>query len=74
MTPKTVQVPIPFESLINVISSLNLEDKRKLWQMLDEEISQAEEDLLEEDLTVLAEVEEARIAYQNGEYQTASRQ
>ncbi|XWK89958.1 MAG: hypothetical protein U7127_07765 [Phormidium sp.] len=70
MTQKTVQVPIPFASLIEVISSLNLEDKRQLWQMLDEEISQAEEDLLEEDPTVVAEIEAARIAYQNGDYQT----
>jgi len=38
--------------------------------MLEEEISQAEEDLLEEDPTVLAEIDEARIAYQNGDYQT----
>ncbi|MFB2837698.1 hypothetical protein [Floridanema evergladense] len=70
MTQKTVQVAIPFESLIDVISSLNLEDKRKLWQMLDEEISQAEEDLLEEDPTVVAEIEAARIAYKNGDYQS----
>ena len=70
MNTKNIQIPIPFASIIDVISSLNLEDKRKLWQMLDEEISQAEEDLLEEDPTVVAEIEAARIAYQNGDYQT----
>ncbi len=32
-----------FELLVQAISSLSLEDKHKLFQLLDEEIAQAEE-------------------------------
>ena len=70
MTIETVRLQIPFESLVDAISSLGLEEKRRLWQLLDEEITQAEEDLLEEDPTIQAEIQEARSAYQTGDYQT----
>ncbi len=70
MTIETVRLQIPFESLVDAISSLGLEEKRRLWQRLDEEITQAEEDLLEEDPTIQAEIQEARTAYQTGDYQT----
>lgn len=70
MTQQTVRLQIPFESLVNAIASLGLEEKRRLWQLLDEEIAQAEEDLFEQDPTVQAEIQEARDAYQTGNYQT----
>jgi hypothetical protein len=70
MIQETVQLQIPFEALVDAISSLGLEEKRRLWQLLDEEITQAEEDLLEEDPTIKAEIQEARSAYQTGDYQT----
>jgi hypothetical protein len=70
MTQETVQLQIPFEALVDAISSLGLEEKRRLWQLLDEEIAQAEEDLIEEDPTIQAEIQEARTAYQTGDYQT----
>lgn len=49
MIQETVKLQIPFESLVDVIASLSWEQKRRLWQMLDEEINQAEIDLLQED-------------------------
>ena len=70
MTQETVRVEIPFASLVDAIASLGVEEKRKLWQLLEEEIAQAEEDLLEEDPTVKTEIQSARIAYQKGDYQT----
>jgi hypothetical protein len=70
MTVETVRLQIPLESLVDAISSLGLEEKRRLWKLLDEEIAQAEEDLLEEDPTIQAEIQEARTAYQTGDYQT----
>lgn len=69
MTQETVKLQIPFESLVNAIASLGLEEKRRLWQLLDEEIAQAEEDLFEQDPTVQAEIQAARVAYQTGDYQ-----
>lgn len=56
MTRETVRLQIPFASLVNAITSLELEEKQKLWQFLSEEIAQAEEDLLEQDSTIQAEV------------------
>jgi hypothetical protein len=70
MTIETVRLQIPFESLVDAISSLGLEEKLRLWQLLDEEITQAEEDLLEDDPTIQSEIQEARTAYQTGDYQT----
>jgi hypothetical protein len=49
MTQETVKLQIPFESLVNAIASLGIEEKHRLWQILDAEIRQTEGDLLEED-------------------------
>ncbi|MEG3966891.1 MULTISPECIES: hypothetical protein [unclassified Microcoleus] len=45
MLPETVQLQIPFQVLVDAIASLQLEEKRRLWQLLNEEITQAETDL-----------------------------
>ncbi|MEG3834160.1 hypothetical protein QUA46_09005 [Microcoleus sp. MON2_D6] len=45
MLPETVQLQIPFQVLVDAIASLKLEEKRRLWQLLNEEITQAETDL-----------------------------
>lgn len=70
MLQETVQVQIPFQFLVEVITSLGLEEKRKILQLLNEGIDQAEEDLLEENPNIQAEIQEARLAYQKGDYQT----
>ena len=44
MLPETVQLQIPFQVLVDAIASLPLEEKRRLWQLLNEEITQAETD------------------------------
>jgi hypothetical protein len=49
MTSGTVKLQIPFESLLDAIDNLHLEEKRRLWRLLDEEIRKAEENLSEED-------------------------
>ena len=73
MTQTTVGLQIPFQSLVDAIASLGVEEKRRLWEILESEIGQIEEDLLESDPTVKAEIEEARLAYQTGDYQTIDR-
>lgn len=45
MLPETVQLQIPFQVLVDAIASLPLEEKRRLWQLLNEEITQSETDL-----------------------------
>lgn len=61
---------IPFESLIEAITSLDLEKKRQILELLEEQLFEDEEDLMERDSQDLAEVEEARKAYKNSDYQT----
>ena len=69
MNQTTVKLQIPFASLVEAIASLKYEEKLQLLQLLEAEIADAE-DLLENDPVVLAEVEDARRAYQQGDYQT----
>lgn len=47
MTQETVTLSIPMESLVKAIASLSLEDKQKLWELLESEILQGEEPQLE---------------------------
>ena len=64
-----IQVDISFNSLITAIKSLDLSQKHQLLEILEDQIFEAEEEL-EEDSHTLAEIEEARQAYQRGDYQT----
>ncbi len=70
MTQPIIQLQITFDSLLNAITTLEIEEKIKIFHLLEAEIAQLEEEQLEEEPTVLNEIEEARIAYQNGDYQT----
>ncbi|CAD5916291.1 hypothetical protein PCC9214_00363 [Planktothrix tepida] len=65
----TIQVDISFDSLITAIKSLDLSQKRQLLEILEDQIFEAEEEL-EEDPKIIAEIEEARQAYQRRDYQT----
>jgi len=70
MTHNTIKLSIPFESLVGAISNLSLEDKVTLSQLLEEQLAQSEEEIWEQDPTVRSEIEEARAAYQAGDYLT----
>ncbi|HLO88856.1 MAG TPA: hypothetical protein VK203_28150 [Nostocaceae cyanobacterium] len=65
-----VNLQVSFESLIEAITSLSLEEKNQLLEILEDQIFEAEEDLIETDPQVLAETEEARKDYQNSNYKT----
>ncbi|MBE7474777.1 MAG: hypothetical protein DPW09_30435 [Anaerolineae bacterium] len=70
MTQENVQVMIPFQVLVDFVSGLDLKDKRRLWELLDEELAQMEERLWEQDSTIQTEIQEARAAYQAGDFIT----
>ena len=70
MTPESVELLIPFESLVKSVTKLRLRDKFRLWELLDEQMAHAEEKEWEEDPSVKAEIQEARDAYQAGDYVT----
>jgi hypothetical protein len=57
-------------TLVEAISSLSLTEKRQIQEIIEQQIFEAEEDAIEQDPQVLAEIVAARQAYQNGDYQT----
>jgi len=70
MAQETVRLMIPFEALADSVTGLSLKDKRWLWELLEEQMAQAEEEVWERDPAVPAEIQEARAAYQAGDYVT----
>jgi len=67
MAQTEVKLTIPFEALLHSIAHLDLNQKRQLWRLLEEEMAQAEEELWEQDPAFQAELAEARAAYQAGD-------
>jgi len=70
MSQTAVNLLIPFESLVDSITKLDLREKYRLWELLDEQMAQVEEELWEQDSTFQAEIREARAAYHAGDYVT----
>ena len=70
MAPESVELSIPFESLVDSVTNLHLQDKFRLWELLDEQMADVEEDAWGEDPAVQAEIRDARAAYQAGDYVT----
>jgi hypothetical protein len=54
------QSPIPFDALVEAIRQLGIHEKRWLWEMLRQEVTRAEQELAEQDLTVRGDVREMR--------------
>ncbi len=70
MEKESVELLIPFESLLDCVEKLSLKEKIRLWELLDEQLSQIGEEILEKDPSVQAEIQEARTAYEKGDYIT----
>ena len=70
MLQENIELMIPFESLVNCIEKLNIEDKIRLWELLEEQLAQAEEEILEQDPIIQSEINEARKAYKAKDYIT----
>ena len=70
MAPESVELSIPFDSLVDSVTKLHLRDKFRLWELLDEQMADEEAEVWDEDPTAQAEIREARAAYQAGDYVT----
>ena len=70
MAQDGVKLRIPFESLVESLADLSLRDKLRLWELLDRQLAQAEEELFERNADVQAEIREARADYEAGDYVT----
>lgn len=65
----TVNISIPFNTLIETIKSLNLEEQKKILIMLEDEIFISEEEW-ENSPEIIEEVQLARKAYEDGDFVT----
>jgi hypothetical protein len=70
MAKKNIKVTVPFESLVECVSELNVQEKLHLLALLESELAQIEEDAWEQDPSIVAEIQEARVAYEAGDYIT----
>ena len=70
MNQPSIQLQIPFESLVEAVSNLDSEQKQQLWHILDKEIDRIEDDLEESNPQIQSEVVAAKKAYEAGDYVT----
>jgi hypothetical protein len=70
MAAGTVKLTVSFDALIEAITTLSLEEKQRLLDVLEEQVGQAEEEAWEQDPAFRAELQEARDAYEAGDYVT----
>ena len=66
----TINLKIPFESLAEVIDSLDLSQKQQLLEMLEQQIFEEEEASYQDDEETLTELQTVRAEYQSGDYVT----
>ncbi len=70
MSSLSAQVAIPFDSLIDAVKNLSALEQRKLWETLETQLGQYEEDQFENDPAIRNQIAEARAAYLAGDFQT----
>lgn len=68
--PATFKLQLSLQDLAEAIASLDLEEKRQLQEMIEQQIFEAEEDLYEDDPDTQAEIQAVRAEYEAGEYLT----
>ena len=69
MSEHTVKVDVSFRSLLEAVASLEISEKRELWQLLEAELFPEEEYSLED----MADIQAARADYEAGDYMTFDR-
>ena len=68
--PAIVKLQLSLEALAEAISSLNLEQKRQLQEIIEQQVFEAEEALYEDDAQTQAEIQAVRAEYAVGESMT----
>ncbi|GAP97222.1 hypothetical protein [Leptolyngbya sp. NIES-2104] len=68
--PAIVKLQLSLEELLEVIASLDLEEKRQLQEMLEQKIFEDEEADYEDDPETLAEIQAVEDEYAAGDYLT----
>ena len=70
MATDAVQISITFDALIEAVSKLNLADKQRLLDILEQQVAEAEESAWEQDPAVRAEMQASRDEIAAGDYVT----
>lgn len=70
MSSLSVQVAIPFDALVDAVKNLGTFEQRRLWEILEAQLGQYEEDQFENDPAIRNQIAEARAAYHAGDFQT----
>jgi hypothetical protein len=68
--PATVKLQLSLETLIEAITSLDLKEKCRLREVIEQQIFEAEEELYEDDRETIAELQSVRAEYEAGDYLT----
>lgn len=68
--PAIVKLQLSLESLAEAISSLDLEEKRQLQELIEQQIFEAEEALYEDDIETQVEIQAIRTEYAREESMT----
>jgi hypothetical protein len=69
MTP-TISLQITLDSLIQAVTSLDLDAKRHLLDIIEQQVFEAEEASYTEDADTKAEIDAVKLEYQQGEFMT----
>lgn len=70
MSAPAIHIVIPFDSLAESISHLDIQEKLRLLRILDEQLAQAEEQVYDKDPQISAEIRDARASYESGNFKT----
>jgi hypothetical protein len=63
-----IQLKVPFSALTRLMERLRPEDMLRLRQWLDEKLAEYEDELMLANPRIMAEIREARMEYEAGEY------
>lgn len=66
----TINLQIPLESLIQAVTSLDLEAKKQLLDIIEQQVFEEEEADYEDDEEAQAEIEAVKAEYQQGDFVT----
>lgn len=65
---RDIQLKIPFSMLTRLVEQLQPEDMLRLREWLDEKLAEYEDELMLANPRIMAEIREARMEYETGEY------
>jgi hypothetical protein len=66
----TINLQITLDSLIQAVTSLDLDAKRHLLDIIEQQVFEAEEASYEEDADTKAEIDAVKLEYRQGEFMT----